>query len=325
MRVCDSGHCRLPQMGRKWWWSWWVPELAAWWMHFLTHQATNTAGHSDKEKPESGHGCSAHRKSCPEPMAWCLFCLSQKLCLPHGIGGEVVHLVGSAQMWVFPFAGLVLSMWFCPRQLAVAASICSVHCFPPHTSHFFFCFCFVFVFFSFLQEGVINMENADFGLKVSRINKDSGEETVHPRRVSGTQEADSKKGIPLPFIIENSKHCFLSNEKVKMWQEKAGCDEWASGAAASLPLGTYASPVRAPIWVPAAPPPVLLPANVHQEAKERDSSVPASATHMVDQMEFWVPGVPLAPAQPWLLWTFGEWNRPKQKLYVCVFTFQTRK
>ncbi|XP_040840660.1 katanin p60 ATPase-containing subunit A-like 2 isoform X1 [Ochotona curzoniae] len=29
---------------------------------------------------------------------------------------------------------------------------------------------------------VINMENADFGLKVSRINKDSGEETVHPRR-----------------------------------------------------------------------------------------------------------------------------------------------
>uniref|UniRef100_A0A8C5Z3Z3 Katanin catalytic subunit A1 like 2 n=1 Tax=Marmota marmota marmota TaxID=9994 RepID=A0A8C5Z3Z3_MARMA len=42
------------------------------------------------------------------------------------------------------------------------------------------------------KQGINNthMETPDFGLNISRIHKDSGEESAHPRRVSGTQDTE---------------------------------------------------------------------------------------------------------------------------------------
>lgn len=53
--------------------------------------------------------------------------------------------------------------------------------------------------FLFLQENVNNaqVENADFGLNISKIQKNGTEEKAHPRRVSGTQDPRVEQGVSL--------------------------------------------------------------------------------------------------------------------------------
>lgn len=78
--------------------------------------------------------------------------------------------------------------------------------------------------FLFLQENVSNaqVENADFGLNISKIQKNGTEEKAHPRRVSGTQDPRVGRGS---LFLSRKKEItwFLPNMTMatKVW--KVGC------------------------------------------------------------------------------------------------------
>lgn len=64
--------------------------------------------------------------------------------------------------------------------------------------------------FLFLQENVNNaqVENADFGLNISKIQKNGTEEKAHPRRVSGTQDPRVEQGVC--FSLEKGNHVIFA-------------------------------------------------------------------------------------------------------------------
>jgi hypothetical protein len=63
------------------------------------------------------------------------------------------------------------------------------------------------------------MESVDFGLNISRIHKNSGEENAHPQRVSETQKPNMERNILFLFKNENQKMDFCQKGKLKQYDQ----------------------------------------------------------------------------------------------------------